>query len=150
MKSVVVNSKTNKMIMDVNCFMCAWKLPSLVSAMVDWLSEYKGIGCKSGWKTFLMRWRSQMPSLAAWVAAMYSASVVDKVMSSCFFNAQVMAPPSRMYAMACWCSWLAPSASVKPSSPHFPAPKVSASFFVPINTCRSVSQPPSVLNLGLC
>src|SRR5882762_2928753 len=38
--------------------------------------------------------RSQKASFAAWVAATYSASVVEAVTKLCFFELQLIAPPS--------------------------------------------------------
>ncbi|KIJ07284.1 hypothetical protein PAXINDRAFT_50172, partial [Paxillus involutus ATCC 200175] len=58
--------------------------------------------------------RSQMASFEACVAATYSASVVERVTSSCFFDAHETAPPSSRNAypdIARRCSWDAPSAS---------------------------------------
>jgi hypothetical protein len=40
--------------------------------------------------------RSQMTSLAAWAAAMYSASVLERATALCFFDPQLMAPPASM------------------------------------------------------
>ncbi|KIK32661.1 hypothetical protein CY34DRAFT_100975, partial [Suillus luteus UH-Slu-Lm8-n1] len=57
---------------------------------------------------------SQMASFAACVAATYSASVVESVTSSCFFELQDTAPPSSKNAypeIACLCSWEALSTS---------------------------------------
>ncbi|KIM63279.1 hypothetical protein SCLCIDRAFT_117717 [Scleroderma citrinum Foug A] len=56
------------------------------------------VGFASGWKTSSTKRRSQTPSFTACVATTYSASAVDKVTSSCFFDIQLTAPPSRIYA----------------------------------------------------
>src|ERR1700678_3152643 len=62
------------------------------------------------------------------------ASAVDRVTSSCLRELQETAPPSMRYAwpeIACLCSCDAPSASVNPSNPSFPPPKVNPQSFVP-------------------
>ena len=62
--------------------------------------------------------RSQMPSLAACVAATYSASAVDKVISSCLRELHEMVLPSMrkvLPEMALLCSCNALSASVYPT-----------------------------------
>ena len=59
--------------------------------------------------------RSQIHSFAVCVAATYSASAVDRVIISCFLEAQEMAPPLMRNAkldIAWRCSCNAPSASV--------------------------------------
>ena len=52
--------------------------------MVDWLSQWRVVGEGSGEKASLMKLQSQIAFLAACVDATYSASVVDRVTSSCF------------------------------------------------------------------
>jgi len=51
----------------------------------------------SGQKTSPMSRQSHRPSLAAWVAATYSASAVESMTSSCLHEAQLTAPPLSRY-----------------------------------------------------
>src|SRR5271168_3085506 len=78
--------------------------------------------------------RSHMASFAAYVAATYSDSAVDSVISSCFFEDQEIAPPltRKTYPeMACRCSCEDPSASVYPSRPFPLVPYTNFQFLVP-------------------
>jgi len=75
-----------------------------------------------------------MPSLAACVTAMYSASAVDSVTNSCFHELHETMPPSMMNVwleMAQWCSCEALSASVYPNRLCCSPPYVSATSHVP-------------------
>src|ERR1700678_1288717 len=81
-----------------------------------------------------MRRRSHIASLAAWVAATYSASVVDNVTNSCFFEDHEIAPPSTRNTypvIARLCSCDDPSASTYPTNPLVSPPYTNSSFFVP-------------------
>jgi hypothetical protein len=85
--------------------------------MADWLSECSVIGSLNGWNVSLMKAQIQMASFAAWVAATYSASVVDRVTISCLFELHETAPPSirKTYPEIAWrSSFDIPSASVYP------------------------------------
>src|SRR5277367_6563720 len=102
--------------------------------MADLLSLNKVVGPSVGLNNSPMRQRSHIASLAAWVAAMYSASVVDNVTNSCFFEDHETPPPStrNMYPeIARLCSCDAPSASTYPSRPLLSPPYTNSSFFVP-------------------
>ena len=49
---------------------------------------------RSGWRMSASTYQSQMASLVAWVSAMYSASVLERATTFCFFEDQEMVPPS--------------------------------------------------------
>lgn len=78
------------------------------------------MGFLNGRKTSPMKRRSQSAAFAAQVPAIYSASAVDNVMSSCFFEDQETALSSIRNAyhdITCLCSCDAPAESVYPSNP---------------------------------
>ena len=85
---ILNNSELDKMITNINMF-CA-------SFRVSWCNCWLIIqmGYKRGLKVSLNKHGNQINSLAVWVAPIYSASIVDNVMSSCFFDDQDTAPPS--------------------------------------------------------
>ena len=58
------------------CLVLAWKRSSLAKAMADWLSERIEIGSLIEQNISERKFLNHMASLAAWVRAMYSASVV--------------------------------------------------------------------------
>jgi hypothetical protein len=62
--------------------------------MADLLSLNRVVGVSMDSNNSERRRRNQTASLAAWVAATYSASVVDNVTNSCFLEDQETAPPS--------------------------------------------------------
>jgi hypothetical protein len=100
-----------------------------VSAIADCESKYKVIGFVIGCQTIsLMICQIHMASFVAYVAAMYSDSAVDSVISSCFFEDQETAPPltRKTYPeIACLYSCEDPSALVYPSSPLSVVPYIN-------------------------
>jgi hypothetical protein len=60
--------------------------------MADLLSQYSVIGYASGHATSARNMHIQSASLEVYVAAMYSASVVDRVTMGCFLELQETAP----------------------------------------------------------
>ena len=78
------------------CFVRAWNWPSLewARANADWLSSCMVTGSLIGWNNSKMNCQSHSASLAAYVSAIYSASVVESAMISCCFELQEISPPS--------------------------------------------------------
>jgi len=70
------------------CFVRLWNSGFLANAMLPWLSAQRVIGAfRSPSPPTVDIWsrnlRTHMPSLDAWVSAMYSASVDDKAIVDC-------------------------------------------------------------------
>jgi len=76
------------------CSVHVWYWWSFVRAIADWLSEKRVVGSVMGLKRSLMSDCSHRASFAAWVAAMYSLSVVKSKTISCCFDDQDTVPPS--------------------------------------------------------
>ena len=77
------------------CFVLMWYWWSFVNTIADWLLEWS---VASPWRSpysSLIRVRSQRASFTVWVAATYSASIVDRDIISCYHDT---APPSIMKA----------------------------------------------------
>src|ERR1700761_5989753 len=99
------------------CLVRAWNRSSLAKAIADWLSERIGIGVVIEPKISDRRFLNQIASFAAWVRAIYSASVVDKEIVSCLFDDHETAPPLSINTypeIACLSSCDIPSASEYP------------------------------------
>ena len=62
--------------------------------MADLLLLKRVVGVSTEPNNSVRSCQNQIASLAAWVCVMYSASIVDNVTNSCFFEDQEMAPPS--------------------------------------------------------
>src|SRR6266478_5416001 len=75
------------------CFVRAWYWWSLVSSIVDWLSQLRIVAGSVILKICDIKERSQRASFVACVAAMYSDSVVDRETISCRLADQETAPP---------------------------------------------------------
>jgi hypothetical protein len=65
-------------------------------AMADWLSMHRMVGPSIFCFNSISNRRSQTTSLAACVAAMYLASVLERATALCFFDPQLIAPPASM------------------------------------------------------
>ena len=74
------------------CFVLAWNWLSFDRMMVDWLSQLSVIGEDSGHMISPRNKHNHRASFAAWVVAMYSASVVDRAMINCFLELQLTMP----------------------------------------------------------
>ena len=73
------------------CLVHAWNLLSFDNAIAPWLSQLIVIGLSNphiSWTNV----HKYITSFAAWVCAMYSASVLDNMTIYCFLELQVMAP----------------------------------------------------------
>ena len=116
------------------CFVLAWNLLSFASAMAPWLLHEMVSSFSSPPQISFIKLLSQIPSLAACVCAMYSASVLDNDTTPCFFELHEIAPMPKWNknpAIECLCFWLAQSASQNPSTiVSFCPPKVSQRSFV--------------------
>ena len=110
--------------------------------MADLLSLYRVIGDSSGQNNCLINQQIHTTSFAVWVAATYSASVVDNVTSSCFFDDHDTALPlmrNTYPKIAHLCSCNAPSALTYPTSPLFSPPYTNSNFCVPCRCYGSVT-----------
>jgi len=72
--------------------------------IADWLLQYNVVGRASGQVTSARNVHIHITSFAAYMAVIYSASVVDSATSDCFFELQDTAPPSivKMYLDIEW------------------------------------------------
>ena len=117
----IFNRVVDEVPSNIDVFCSGMELPLQMSECDSGLViQIKNKGAFKWLEDFLRKHWNQMSSLAVCIAAIYSALVVDKVTSSCFFEHQETAPPSiRMMCpeISCLCSCMAPSASVNPSKP---------------------------------
>ena len=101
------------------CLVRAWNLLSLDNAIAPWLLQLivNGASCKP--RISFRKLRNHKASLAAWVCAIYSASVLDNAIMYCFFELQDTAPLpiwNEYPEIECRCFWPAQSASQYPST----------------------------------
>ena len=61
--------------------------------MADWLLQYRSISLDRGHSTSPRNMHIYIASLAAWVIATYSNSVVDSEIIACFLEFQDTVPP---------------------------------------------------------
>src|SRR5882762_2881867 len=99
------------------CLVRAWNLLSFANAIGPWLSQLILIGPVDNPWISRRKARNHKASFAAWVCAMYSASVLNNAIMYCFFELQDMAPFPKWKEypeMECRCFWPAQSASQYP------------------------------------
>ena len=73
-----------------------WNSGFHVMAMADWLSMWRMVGEDMSCPSSESKSLSQVASLAVWVPAIYSASVLERAMVGCFLELQLVAPPPRV------------------------------------------------------
>ena len=89
---IVLNTKLDEMISNIN-MLCVW-FSEFANMIADWLSNRRIVGKIKGLNISLIRWWNQINSLAVWVVPTYSASMVERVTSSCFLDDHDTAPLS--------------------------------------------------------
>ena len=75
------------------CFVCAWCIGFLASPIHPWLSSWMTVAPFWGCPMSANRRQSQMASLVAWVADMYSASIEDRATVTCRLDDQLTGHP---------------------------------------------------------
>ena len=78
------------------CLVHEWYWSFFVTHIADWWSHLRVVGELSSCAISMMNMQIHRASFAAWVAAMYLASVVDYASIGCFFELHETAPPSTM------------------------------------------------------
>ena len=80
------------------CLVQEWCLEFFASAMHPWLSHMMDVGLSCTYPTSTKSNLSQTTPLVQWLIVIYSASVVDNAMVSCFLHIHKMTPtPTKKY-----------------------------------------------------